>query len=314
MTDAADKRPIAVIVNPDAGRAGAAVIEPLRAALGGRGRVWPASSLGELEAAATGALADGAGMVAVCGGDGTLGRVVTAVSRCCRDGELPSFAPLGGGTLNTTARALGLTKRRQPVEVLRRCLLGAGRRFEQGTMRTGDGRVGFMIGAVVPARFLRLYEDGGQAGVMRALRVLSGLASSAVTGGETSRQLFSPVVATLSIDGGVGTEMDLTVLYASVIKEIGLGFQPTPRAGERPGHFQILASSAAPVDLVRALPQIRAGLELEGDAWMNELAASADVAFREPALYMVDGDVEGEVDELRIHSGPVIEMFVASAS
>ena len=309
MSDKSAIRSVAVVVNPGAGRHKGDDAAALEEVVGGRGAVDCVSSLRELDTAIDRATTASVEAVAVCGGDGTLGRVVTTISRRWRGESLPRIVPLGGGTMNTIARSLTVP-RRTPAEILRRCLRAPVKTIRQKTMTVGDSRLGFMIGAGVPARFLSYYEEGGQAGTLRAIRALSELVASAIIGGQATRRMFAPVAAKVAIDGCSRSFEHLRVVYASVIEDIGLGFRPTPRVSEDAERFEILLSEASAIGLVAALPSIRMGRPLSHVGWCDELCVEADIAFLEPTVYMVDGDVEGEVVELNLRSGPVIEVIV----
>lgn len=307
---------IAVLLNPQAG-AGKTQLGDLAGQLGGNGFAAEVGTPVELRDFARRARAAAVAVVAVCGGDGTLGRVTTALAECYGEGELPALAPLGGGTMNTIARSLGL-RRPRPAATLAALLAGEARRVAQSTMCIDAGetpaapmRIGYMLGAGVPARFLRLYEEGAELGAWRAARVLTHLVASALIGGRAARQLFVTVAGTVAVDGEDLGLSRLSIVYASVIDDIGLGFRPTPRARQRLGEFQVLAAEAREMDLARALPRIRSGRGIGGPPWVDVCGSSLDVAFAEPTVYMVDGDVEEPVRRLDVRSGPIVQMLVA---
>lgn len=302
---------IAVLVNPKAGNRPVDVSQ-LAATLAGRGFVREVHTPPELAEFAGAARAAGVEVVAVCGGDGTLGRVVTAI--CAEYGEapLPAVAPLGGGTMNTIARSLGLGRARPELHLRSIASGGSVTRRRQSTMSLDGTRLGFMLGAGVPARFLELYERGRRLGALRALRVLAGLSASAVVRGPAASRLFEPVGASITIDD-VLLECDrVSILYAAVIDDIGLGFRPTPRARDRLGYFQVLAAHAEAMDLVRVLPRIRMRGGVSGSPWLDVTGRHLRVVFAEPTVYMIDGDVEPDLQVLDVQAGPIVDMLIPS--
>lgn len=303
----------AVLVNPEAGSRAAAVSQ-LEEALAGRGFVREVSTPPALREFARAARLANVDVIALCGGDGTLGRLVTAVCAEFGEGPFPAVAPLGGGTMNTIARSLGLCRGRPETRL--RSVVGrvAVKRVRQGTMFVNGRRLGFMLGAGVPARFLEVYERGSRLGALRAVRVLGELLVSAFSGGSAAERLFMPVRGSLSIDGrDLGCER-MSILYAAVIDDIGLGFRPTPRARDRLGAFEILAADADAMALVRALPRIWWRGGVGADPWLDVIGEHLIVAFAEPTVYMIDGDVEKAVTELDVRAGPLVEMLVATAA
>lgn len=307
---------VAVLVNPEAGLStGQDQTAALAAIVGDRGFVRRVSAVDELAAFASEARDAGVDIVAVRGGDGTLGRAATAVATAYADVSLPILAPLGGGTMNTIARSLGLRRSRPEIGIGRIVGgdLSAQSTVRQGTMRLAGGRLGFMVGAGVPARFLALYGQGRVLGTGRAVRVLARLIASSVLGGGAAREMFAAVAARAELDGrDVGLDR-ISLVYCATIDQIGLGFRPTPRAREQVGRFQVLLGSVGELDLARALPRIWRGRGVLGRGWMDACGAGLHIAFHEPTLYMVDGDVGEPIGELDLRAGPVFEMLVAGA-
>lgn len=302
---------VAVLVNPQAGSS-----EPdrgeLESVLGGRAWVAEVADRDALVRFVAELRERRTEVVCVCGGDGTLGRVVTALVTELGGDGMPAVAPIGGGTMNTIARSLGLP-RAKPAQLLRAVVGDEGRlrRRRQATMSINRERVGFMFGAGVPARFLQLYERGKQLGPVRAARVLGQLIGSALVGGRSVRDLFASVGGRVSIDGADVGLHRVSLVYAAVIDDIGLGFRPTPRAAETSGGFEVLAADARPGHLIRALPRLRFGDGIGGDPWIDLCGRNLSIELEEAMVYMVDGDVEAPVRQLEVASGPVIDVLVA---
>ena len=314
MTAPALPAGVAVVVNPQAGLTRADT-KRLRRIIGNRGFVIEAGTADQLADFVRMVRRDAISLVCVCGGDGTLGKVATAlVGELGRQG-VPAIAPLGGGTMNTIARSLGL-RRAPPAAVLESLVRGEQHveRLSRGTMEINRSRIGFMFGAGVPARFLRIYEEGTTLGRWRAAQVLGQLISSALIGGTVVRDLFAAVDGRVELDGDDIGLQRVSMVYAAVIDDIGLGFRPTPRANGRDGVFEVLAADARALDLVKALPRIRFGNSIGGSPWIDRCGSALSVRTQDPLVYMVDGDVEPPQRDFEVRAGPVLEMLIAAGS
>ncbi len=314
------RRQIAVLVNPDAGTGPGSASQPsgrasaLERIAGSGAYVRTVATPAELAAFAAEACAREVDTVAVCGGDGTLGRVATAVDSAYASEAAPALAPLGGGTMNTIARSLGLSRPR-PESLLAQ-LVGGGdgwTRRRQGTIRVLGDRLGMLVGAGVPARFLSLYEEGEVLGARRAVAVLVPLIASALSGGGRAERLFGATAIEAWLDDEPQALERAALIYAATVDDIGLGFRPTARAREVEGRFQCLLGDVRPIDLVRALPAIWRGRGVSGERWVDACASRLRVVFAEPTVYMVDGDVEGSVVELDLRSGPVFDFLIGAS-
>ncbi len=301
-----------VLFNPNAG-SGRRRSDDLLAIVDGRGFVRCVKTDAELKAFVLEVQSSHVDVVAVAGGDGTLGRVATALYQHLGS-ECPVLAPIGGGTMNTVATSLGVP-RRPAARGLRRLIEADSGRYRlrrQGTMRIGVDRLGFMFGVGVPARFLQLYESGGRPGRSRAASSLARLLLAVVRRDALATDLFARVEATVRLEPPALEIDDFSLLYAAVIDDIGLGFRPTPRAEQGLDGFQLLAGTASATTLVRALPAIWRGRSVSGPGWRDELASEVHIAFRQPTVYMVDGDVDDAPDELVVRSGPAFEFLVGA--
>jgi hypothetical protein len=216
--------------------------------------------------------------------------------------------------MNTIARSLGLSGPR-PEPLLAELVAGGDgwARRRQGTIRVLGERLGMLVGAGVPARFLSLYEEGEVLGARRAVAVLVPLIASALTGGEHAERLFGATAIDAWVDERSLALGRAALIYAATVDDIGLGFRPTARAREVEGRFQCLLGDVRPLDLVRALPAIWRGQGVSGDRWIDACASRLRVVFAEPTVYMVDGDVEGSVVELDLRSGPVFDFLIGSS-
>jgi len=306
---------IGVVVNPRAGRnlrAGDRA-DRLGDVLGGHGWVRTPATLEQLCDVAAECRNRGVELLGVCGGDGTLARTLSALVRVYGADALPAIVPLRAGTMNTVARAMGCP-RWEPERMLAEIAAtyrrgGALDATEHQLVRVNGGDYGFMIGAGAPVEFLRLYYDQPRPGGAAAARLLARLAGSAVVRGAMVRRLFAPMRAAVHCDG-VRVPFDAyTVIYASTIEDIGLGFRPTYRARERPGHVHVFAGPIGAVEFVRRLPAIKRG-RATGSAQVHDgLARTVRVEFRQPTFYMIDGDIIGSTTRLTVEPGPLVRVI-----
>jgi diacylglycerol kinase family enzyme len=122
-----------VVVNPHAGknRRERERVPRFTAAVGADGLVRETGSLEELEALAHEFRARQIEVLAVCGGDGSFFRALSAMVRAYGNEPLPRFLPLRAGSMNTIARSVGC-RRGSPERVLAHTVSDyrAGRPFE----------------------------------------------------------------------------------------------------------------------------------------------------------------------------------------
>jgi diacylglycerol kinase (ATP) len=316
---------IGVVVNPAAGRNRRAGdrAERLGDVLGSHGWVRETRSLGELAAAAAECRARDVEVLGVCGGDGTLARTLTALVREYGADALPRILPLRAGTMNTVARAMGCSAwrpERMLAQVIADWRRGEALPHTDHQLVSINGRQhGFMVGVGVPVEFLRVYY-AGERGAWGALKTLAPLAASALVGGAAAGRLFQPTAAELDLEiPAEPPQLDgesrrvpfatFTVVYASTIEDIGLGFRPTYRAREQAGRFHVFAGPISAGEFVRCLPRIRLARPTRSPKVFDALAARLTARFATPVSYMIDGDLMEPTDRLEVTLGPVVRVI-----
>jgi len=305
---------IGVVVNPRAGKnrrhRDRAVL--LGSVVGRHGWVRETGSLEHLADVAEECRSRAVDLLGVCGGDGTLARTLSALVRAYGGEVLPRIVPLRAGTMNTVARAMGCPAWR-PERMLAEIVAtySAGGRLdatEHQLLRVGSNDYGFMVGVGVPVEFLRLYYAQPQPGATAALRVLGALAGSVLRRDDVVERVFARVGAEVRCDGALLPCVAYSVIYASTIEEIGLGFRPTPRARERSGQFQIFAGEVGAAEFLRSMPAIRRGRPTELPHINTAVVSTLRVEFRQPTFYMVDGDIMDPATQLTVDPGPVVRV------
>jgi len=303
-----------VVVNPSAGRNRRAAdrAERLGDVLGGDGWVRETHSLGELADVAAECRARGVDVLGVCGGDGTLARTLSALVREYEGDALPRILPLRAGTMNTVARAMGCSAWR-PERMLAQVIADARRgealpHTDHQLVAVNGQQYGFMVGVGVPVEFLRVYY-GGQRGALGALKTLAPLALSALRGGAAAARLFAPIAGRLSCDAVPLPFPACSVVYASTIEDIGLGFRPTYRAREQAGRFHVFAGPISAAEFVRRLPAIWLARPTGSPRVFDALASVLTAEFRAPTAYMVDGEIMEPAERLHVALGPVVRVI-----
>jgi diacylglycerol kinase family enzyme len=259
------------------------------------GTVLTTGSPDELDDAVRALYEAGVETLVLVGGDGTVGGTATALLAGWPGPELPSLVLTPGGTVNTIARSLGA--RGAPERIIERLLDGAPARYD--TLRplvraqAGDEctRVGMIFANGAAVRWLRLYYEESRRGVAGAISVVARVTASAVTRGELARSLFAPAACEIRVDGEHLAADQFTVMAASSVTHIGLGFRPFHSAGRDPKRFHFSTTSASAGRLCRELPSLRLGRNTHATCLEHYSAARVSLRFDRPQPWSVDADV-----------------------
>ncbi len=299
-----------VVLNPHAraNRRQRERFEVFTKAVGADGLVQQTDSLEEMEELAREFRRRSIDILAVCGGDGSFSRTLSAMVRAYGADPLPQFLPLRAGSMNTIARSVGC-RRGSPERVLAHAVADhrAGRPFEvteRHLIQVNGEHFGFMVGAGVVVNFLQVYYAAGQAGRWAAAKLLGRVVTSSLSHSAFSRGLFQPVEADIDCDDERVPHRRFTFIYASSITDIGLGFKATYLATRKRGFFHLLAGPIHPQHVLPRLWRLRHGWPLELDELYDNLAQHVRVEFSRASHYMIDGDVLGAVARLDVVTGP----------
>lgn len=305
---------IGVVINPSAGgnRRTGDRLARLSRVVGSAGWVRETRSLEHLPEVAEECRQSEVDVLAVCGGDGTYTRTLSALHEVYAGHPLPTFLPLRAGTMNTVARAVGAPTW-QPERMLAQIVAEyrQGQRLESmehQLLRINGKFLGFMVGAGVVVGFLEEYYRSGRTGPVGAAALLGRLIASALTGGALVSKVFQWVDGSIICDEVAVTAERFSVLYASSIEDIGLGFRPTYRARERRGHFHLFAGPLDARELVSNLGKIRRGLPTASPKVHDVTTARLQVRFDRPTPYMIDGEIMPAATELVVEAGPLLRV------
>lgn len=198
---------IGLVMNPRSRylRRHPAAIGRLQTQLAGRGLVAESQDLDHIKRVAEDFKKAHVDIVAVAGGDGTAGITIAAFHDVFGD-DLPAFAMLRGGTMNTVSNALHLprgTPEKNLARLLAKTSNGVAPTTSARATLRADGRVGFLFGTGVFASFLREYYKRGKddPSAVTAAETIGIMAASALVQGPLIKKLATPDTLVLEVDG-----------------------------------------------------------------------------------------------------------------
>jgi len=306
---------VAVVVNPHAGRNGrlAARVRRFEEIVGADGVVRITPDLAAIEEVVGELARSEVGILAVCGGDGSHFRTLSAWRRARPGGPWPLFLPLRAGTMNYIARSIGCMPGR-PETVLAHVL----RDHRQGQVHdvverhlliVNDEHAGFTLGAGIVVNFLQLYYASPRQDALTAVTLLARLVASALAGGSLVRGAFRRVEADIDCDDERVPFRTFTVILAGTVTHVALGFKPMYLAGRKRHHFHLLAGPIGPLRLAGKIPRLHRGFPLEDPEFYDNLAHTVTIRFAAPTRFMMDGDLLAPATDLRLTTGPVLSMI-----
>jgi diacylglycerol kinase (ATP) len=306
---------IGVVINPNAGsnRRRPDRARRFEEILGDAGIVRVTPNLAEMDTVAAEFAARRTDIVAVCGGDGSQFRTLSALRKMWPNDELPLFLPLRAGTMNYIARSIGCM-RGGPEHVLAHVV----RDYRHGRthdivhrhlLLVNDVHAGFVVGCGVVVNYLRLYYSEPRPGPVTATRLLVRLVASAIGGTSLVRGVFRRVEADVDCDDERVPFRTFTVILGGTITHIALGFRPMYLAARKRSHFHLLAGPIGPLRLARKIVRFHRGFPLEEPDFYDNLARTVTIRFATPTGFMMDGDVLDPADTLTITTGPLLAMI-----
>ena len=297
---------IGVILNPNAAGARSPTLATrLRTLVQGIGQVIETRQPGELGTAVERFHGAGCDVIATCGGDGTNQLTISEVVRRYGKEHMPRFAFLRGGTINTTAKNLGILG--APADILERIVarLKNGHppiEIGQDLIEVND-QYGFLLAAGMGARFIERYYDGPGPGMTWASILALRTLGSSLIQGRFARSLFTSVPCTLVADGERLPLEEVRLLLASVIPDVGIGMKVTWQANLQPNRFHLIASSIPTTGMALQIHRVVQGQPLAGKPHVDRLVRELDVEFPTPETYVLDGELF-RTRHLRIRVGP----------
>ena len=251
-------------------------------------------------------------IIAISGGDGTIHLVLSAVINTYKDKPFPKFMSLRSGTMNTFANSVKFKGKTQNIlkEAIGKYKKGKPfKEINQPLIKIND-KYGFMTGAGVVSKFLDIYNSSPNPGLVHAAKMVFRIIFSTIFSTHYSKNIFSPTKFKITIDGKKIKRNEFMFILGCTIKEIGLGFTPTPHAYDKPEHFHFIASSMKPISFVPKIPALWLGRDFTHPELQHNGIAKEVVVEPEGKLrWMVDGDLYSTEKPLHFSVGPTITVI-----
>jgi diacylglycerol kinase family enzyme len=306
---------LALITNPLSrrNRRDPTLAQDLVSQMGDLGAAFAPTSFSALDTLAQTLAATDVEVVSISGGDGTSHSVLSALHKAYGSRALPAIHLLRAGTMNTTARNLGLSgkpRARMHRLVAHMQTLPTLQTTLRSTLVVDGHRVGMLFGSGIICGFLSVYYEGGEPTPWKAIRLLAQMGSSAIIRGPLMRRVFQPVEVTVRSNNQTWTERQFSAIAAGTLPDIGLGFRPFAQTEQHREQIQLLGFCGAPWTVVAALPKIRLARPIDRTDVHDVLTQSAHFTSENPISYMVDGDLYVGGNTLRLTTGPTVRFVI----
>jgi diacylglycerol kinase family enzyme len=286
-------------------------VERLRQILGREGVFRATQTPGEIWDAASEFRRAKIDMLVIDGGDGTLHHTLSVFIPIYKGMDLPPIVLLRGGTMNTIANSLGIKGLSETI--LQRILSAVRERapFEvvRATTLQVNDRYGFIFGLGFPVSLLKAYYGGEGRGKWKTIRVLLKILFSSLERDGRSGKFFHPFKADIRIEGKKMPMGRYTAILGSTVKEVGLGFKPTRRAGEREGFFQILCCDMGPVRMGLTALKVLLGIKLRDSKLFDRMVTRSVITLEKPVDMQMDGEIFRDQKEICLHVGPPVRFI-----
>lgn len=286
------------------------IADKLRATMGDCGELIITRNIDQVPEVAAQCLKNQTEYLGVNGGDGSLHLVLSAFVNVYKEHPLPVIIVLRGGTMNTLANSVKIKgktvgilrnviqkyKARQPIEAQK-----------QQLVRLND-KYGFMTGAGVPPNFLAAYYSGTSTGPWQGVKVILHTIGSAIVQGPFVKFMAQPAHCTINVDGEEIPPRYFTGILGCTIREVGLGITPTPRANDKPGHFQFIATTMTAAQIIKNIPNLWLARDIYHHDLFSRITKKARIVPLENMRYMIDGELYETEAPIDYECGPTIEM------
>jgi diacylglycerol kinase (ATP) len=309
---------IVVISNPHSkrNRKDPSLHQDLEGLLGEWGRVESPDGFQAINALAKKLLLEKPEVIAVNGGDGTLGVLMTALNKAWDDSAFPPILLLRGGTMNTVAKNLRLKGKPRKIlqQALQRLKSGDGLKTKTRWMLIVNGRLGFWFGNGVVSNFMRPYYTGSPPSPLKGLYVLFRAVASAMVGGGYAKRITAPANCTLEVDGRLWPQSRWLALGMGTLIDAGLGFRIFYRLREEQGKAHVLGFACSPFRMAMTVPKMYRGYALEHPDMVDVSGTDVCIKGSGTLHYMVDGDLLSAEDEIHIQVSRPIQLVVPRRS
>ena len=286
-------------------------VERLRQILGREGVFRTTQTPEEISDAAREFRREEIDILVIDGGDGTLHHTLSAFIPIYNGMDLPPIVLLRGGTMNTIANSLGIKGLSEAI--LQRILSAIKGRVPFEIVRANalqvNDRYGFIFGLGFPVNLLKAYYRGEGRGKWKSIGVLLKILFSSLKKGGGDSNFFRPFKADIWLNGERLPIGRYTAILGSTVREVGLGFKPTRRAGEREGFFQILCCEMGPKRMGLTALKILLSMELRDSKLFDRMATRSVITLEKPVDMQLDGEIFKDQKEIRLHVGPAIRFI-----
>lgn len=289
---------VGVITNIRAGQNSKRSPESLGSVVGPDGMVRAFGMPGDLAEIIGEFQAAGINTIAINGGDGTVGAVLTEIFHSWV-GPKPRLIPLCGGSLNSTARALGQSNADEASAQLRQVvdLLGHGgsglQQRELAVLGVDDARrarraYGFLFGCGFVYDCVDRIESFGNTGTLNSLLGTLMMTGEAVLNTGAAKQTFADKPAEVGLDGRIEHfEAFKTAVACSAIL-LPSTLQPLPSSiADADGQFIYLVNGMERTDLLRNLFPILRGTYQSS---LHRTGTARSLSVRSSGGYILDGE------------------------
>jgi len=255
-------------------------------------------------------------ILVIDGGDGTLHHTLSVFIPIYKGIDLPPIVLLPAGTMNTIGKSLGI---KGLSEGILQGILSAVREraafhvVRANTLKVND-RYGFIFGVGFPVSLLMAYYRGKGRGRWKTIRVVLKILFSALEKGGGDDFFFHPLEADIRLDREKLPMRRYTAILGSTVREVGLGFKPTRRAGEKEGFFQILCCDMGPKRMGLNAFKMALGMESKDARLFDRMATRTVITLERPADMQIDGEIFRDQKEIRLHIGPPIRFIKTRSS
>ena len=286
------------------------IADKLRATMGDFGELIITRNIDQIPEVAERCLKNQIEYLGVNGGDGSLHLVLGAFVRAYKEHPLPTIIALRGGTMNTLANSVKIKgktvgilrtvidkyKAKQPIETQNQHLVRLNEKY------------GFMTGAGVPPNFLAAYYGGTSTGPWQGVKVILHTVGSAIAQGPFLKFMGQPAHCKVTIGEEELSPRYFTGILGCSIREIGLGCTPTPRAYDKPGHFQFIATNLNPWGIIKQIPNLWLARDIEHHDLFSRITKTARIEPLENMRYMIDGELYETEEPIDYECGPTIDL------
>lgn len=305
---------IGIITNPHSklNRRNPALISRLRDAMPANCRLFVSQNLLELADLANQFSKQNIQILLICGGDGTISQILTAMINAYNNQPLPLFGILPGGTMNLVSHQIGQGG----------SALSAVRKLQHRSIQELERASRPLQTICVGNHYGFLYADGSNVNILQEFyKRKSGVIGASVLAGKLigSFLVKTPMIKRLIENRPIDlsyeqkTSMHLHSLgnFAGTISRLPLRLPFLPFARENHNKFQFVIVTCRKEKLLWHLPfimlQQKKGLSL---GKFTDCSSRLTIRASQPFPYTIDGEVfKSNESAVTIHCGPVVRFI-----